>query len=249
MGGAFGAASVPALSPCPVSGRDATNSTLPQPPLSVPTLTALPPRRGGVRATRCLPDSIAHCFNRDRVCYHLRTSNFGVLPFRHDGPTADGRRPIWQASQRRATVVTTSPLPRVSLSLPLIAATACTSPELFTLPFLPCQCQARDKRQQPLQRSRRGGGPPRAPSLSSHPRPRPTPPHPRSPPHSLHHQSTTALLPRRPEQNTEWPRPRPRGIGRATVYQHSAIHRRPSWLPSTDSVCCSLSPIALAPTW
>jgi hypothetical protein len=114
MGGALGAASVPALSPCPVSGRDATNSTLPQPPLSAPTLTALPPRRGGVRATRCLPDSIAHCFNRDCVCYHLRTFNFGVLPFRHDG-----RRPIWQAkpnavppwSLRRRFLVSLSPSP------------------------------------------------------------------------------------------------------------------------------------------
>jgi hypothetical protein len=93
--------------------------------------------------------------------------------------------------------------------LSLSAATACTFPELFTLPFYPLPGAARRarQRQQPLQRSRRG---------------RPTPPsrplltHPTTPP--LHHHRSRPLA---PEQNAEWPR----GIGRATVYQRYAPHR------------------------
>jgi len=109
-------------------------------------------------------------FNRDYVCYSLRTFNFWSSP----------------VSPRRAPTADHTPNPtpwprhRRSLSPPLAAATACTFPELFTLPFTLCQARRARQRQQPLQRSRQG---------------RPTPPHPP-------HHTTTALA---PEQNAESP--------------------------------------------
>lgn len=72
--------------------------------------------------------SIAHFFNRDCVCYHLRTFNLGVLPFRHDG-----RRPIWQAKPNAVPPWSLHRRFLVSLSPP-----GSPQPRALSLNFSPC---------------------------------------------------------------------------------------------------------------
>lgn len=147
--------------------------------------------------------SIAHFFNRDCVCYHLRTFNLGVLPFRHDG-----RRPIWQAKPNAVPPWSLHRRFLVSLSPP-----GSPQPRALSLNFSPCLFYLASARRATNGSNRYSeAGEEARPALPPYPLTHDhDPPHrtPRSPPHSLHHQSTTALLPRRPEQNTEWPRPAP----------------------------------------
>lgn len=162
---------------------DATNSTPPQPPLSVNSILRL--RRClamGVRVTRYLPDSIVDpvffptLFTRDYVCYSLRTFNFWSSPVSpRRAPTAEHTPNPTPWPRRR-------PLPRVSLSSPLPWP---PRPRALSLNFLPfVRRAARDNGSNRYSEAGKAGRP-----LLTHP--------------TTPRYTTTALA---PEQNAEWSR-------------------------------------------